>query len=69
MSSNDLERIINILYPEFDKWWRKKYHYFTLDPIGAIQLWSEFLVDTGRVDLYVRLLLVEKTKDRWKKDE
>lgn len=61
----DLGKVINKLQPEFDRWWRKKYHFFTLDPVGAIQLWGEFLIDTGRVDLYVRLLLVEKTKERW----
>jgi len=69
IQSNDLEKVVNLLYPDFDRWWRKKYHFFTLDPIGAVQLWGEFLVETGKVDLYIRLLLVEKTKDRWKKDE
>ena len=67
--TNDLERVVNLLYPEFDKWWRKKYHYFTIDPIGSVQLWGEFLIDTGRVELYTRLLEVEKVRDRWKKDE
>lgn len=66
LSKNDLEKVVNILYPEFDRWWRNKYHYFTLDPIGAVQLWGEFLIDTGRVELYTRLLEVEKVKERWK---
>lgn len=30
------------LWPVFDKWWRGKYHYHTMDAKGAVILWIEF---------------------------
>lgn len=68
MSNNDLEKVTNMLYPIFDKWWRREYKFFTLDPIGAVQLWGKFLVKNGYVELYTRLLEVEKVKERWKEE-
>jgi Cdc6-like AAA superfamily ATPase len=37
------QRKVEELWEEFDKWWRKKYHYHTMDPIGAVKLWYEFI--------------------------
>jgi len=34
---------VDKLWKEFDLWWRKKYGYHTIDAIGAVKLWYEFL--------------------------
>lgn len=44
---------VDNLWPVFDKWWRNKYHYHTMDARGAVILWVEFkdLIKKGVIKL------------------